>query len=440
MRNSKYWIFATVWLLLCQVGAAQDSWVTFPKAAPLPVEVDTVQPVRVVLSREWLQLSGPDQRGLRIRDDLGSEIPWATAIQSGQRVNETLHGLRVRNFSTSAEGEEILLQSTSGRITLTEVRISTRSRDFRRAVRLYGSLDSENWELIGEGMLFDASSRLDFRQLAVACKESTVEWIRMELLHDTERLSGEMSVTLGDRMIVVRDLPVAADLRIETVVAVNVRSADVEAVWQEWEFSNLQPTTTATGDTLFNLGDLNIPVEQIVVISPQPVYSRRARLQQSTGGDSSHFRNVISGVIEARLGANEPQSFVSGYAERVGQAQMLIENDGNPPLRVDAIRLRWYQRELVFIAEPGRSYVLLGGSPAAGVRRYDIAGMVGLEPQDLAIKQAWNAPAPVDNADWDPASTDPGIWSESNREILLTVIILILAAGIGFWIWRILRR
>ena len=129
----------------------------------------------------------------------------------------------------------------------------------------------------------------------------------------------------------------------------------------------------------------------------------------------------------------------TGTGPGYGFYKFVFNNRNNPPLRVKSVRLKWLRRSLYFIAPADMpSLTVSFGRPGAMRPAYDVENFVNQNNWEKRSSEALRLAAPSLNKDYSPdAPVDRKAKTEKD---LLTGIIVLVAAGMGFWFYNLLKK
>jgi hypothetical protein len=427
---------ATVPLHAPATGDPADPWRAFPLSGQIEGAVDQPTPVRLPLPRAWLQAGGAGQAQLRIRDDRGHEVAWAVATATAASIAPEQHPYQIHAYTRDGEGELVTLRAQHGNPVIHTLRVLTRTRDFRRAVAIEVADDGAAWRPLHQDVIIDASERLDFRRKDLVFAATPATWLRLRLGADMGDAAGNIDLRVGGMTLALRDLPQERAFQIDGFIGIGGQEQEIPAEWDDW----IVPAPAATqqdGRSAYALDGVDLPLDRIEIATTQPFFVRPAALAQRLPGADNYHALPARGEFRRQAGDAEPVLHLAAAIAWAGDLRLTIDNGDNPPLPLDTIRLAWLRRSLVFVAEPGRSYTLLGGPPQTPAPRYDIARLVSTAPAEVGRLPVFQVTPPAPNPDWRPEPA--GIFDEATRNFMFSGLVLLLAGAIGWWIWRIIR-
>jgi hypothetical protein len=118
--------------------------------------------------------------------------------------------------------------------------------------------------------------------------------------------------------------------------------------------------------------------------------------------------------------------------------QVKILNADNPPLRLQQVDIAWVRQNLYFIPEASRRYTLYCGGTQIHRPIYELRHLLPAEHAKLQQYSVVSTGELRPNLNHRPAS------SQSTRSAfettLFVVVLLLLACGMGFWLYRLMRH
>jgi hypothetical protein len=172
-----------------------------------------------------------------------------------------------------------------------------------------------------------------------------------------------------------------------------------------------------------------------------PYYYREMTLLSSETGQEGSYQ-VLSRLPVYRFPLSDGRRETNNSFDlRTGKHafyRMEIRNKNNAPLALQGLVLSWIRRDLYFIApEAADRYVVCFGNTALSRPEYDL---------ERFITQATLPQQRFEQRTAGPLRENAGFVADTPRErkartekILLTSVVLLLAAGMGYWLYRLMR-
>jgi hypothetical protein len=167
-------------------------------------------------------------------------------------------------------------------------------------------------------------------------------------------------------------------------------------------------------------------------------YHRAVELWTAEVDKPEAYRRVASGVVYNIPGMQTPRNALYTSQAQLQYVQLKIVNGDNPPLRLQHVTVAWPQYHLYFIPEAGRRYALYCGSEQHRAPVYELRHVLPFNPATLMHYPV----VPVGPLQQNPAYRPPAAqkpWFFTDKS-LFTGLILLLACGLGVWMYRLMQR
>jgi hypothetical protein len=421
--------------------------------APIGGDFTPDVPVRLPLPRQVIAATTPGFADLRVCDDQGLEIPYVIYPQSAPP--SYTFPFQVLAYSQGEEGDTIVLQRPQDTGPFWELTVHTTARDFHKTVRLQASHDRVTWVEVITDALFDFSSRIDVRKVTLAFAETDAPYLRLHI-QDAAPSKAEpaaMQLRYEGLDFAVRGAP-AKPFRIDRISgrvgqpstaahhrsAAEVRTAaEVHSADEAYDYLTLADLDTRTdtqGNTLVHLGRVNLPLAQLRLTIDNPYYFRRVELWAADTDKDAAYRQVANGAVYKLPGVASAHTTLRVSYPQSPYLRLKILNGDNPPLRLQQIEAAWIRQNLYFIPAAGRRYTLYFGGAPQRPPEYELRRLLPAQPAQLEQYTAvW-----LGDIQPQPHYT-PGLrqWQGGMEKTLLTVIVLVLASGLGLWAYRLLK-
>jgi hypothetical protein len=309
--------------------------------------------VRVDMTPASFDAAGPQQEDLRVIDSAGREIP----LLLDRPPVPVAHMTRPSSFEVRlAAGSTQVTITTGTTEKLSALFLETPSPFFLRAASVEISEDGSDWATLDQGVPI-------FRQwgaerLGLPLGGRTAAYVRITI---ADNRAAPMPFT-GARIL---SEPAPAPERVPMGARVSGRD----------EFAGETVLTLA-------LDGRHLPLAALSLDTREPLFMRRVTVcvrevrdaipVERTIGAGTLFRVALDGA-PSRAQLELPLAFTPSTRELL----VHIYNGDSPPLGVDAVRLKRWPVNLLFMAPAAGSYTLLSGNPQAAAPRYDLAAFAG---------------------------------------------------------------
>jgi hypothetical protein len=309
--------------------------------------------VRVDLTAASFDSAGPMQEDFRIIDAAGREI----ALLVDRPPIPVARMFRPSAFDVKiADGSTQITITTGTADKLSKVFLETPSPFFLRAARVEISGDNEDWVTLDEGVPIFREWGAEQLELPLGGKGAP--YVRITV---ADNRAAPLPFT-GARL-----LPEPAPAPEPLAVGARISGRD--------EFAGETVLTLA-------LDGRHMPLAALELATKEPLFMRRFAVSvrevrdavpgERVIGSGTLFRVAIDGApVRAQL--ELPLAFTPSTSELL----VHIYNGDSPPLAVDAVRLRRWPVNLLFMAPAAGRYSLLSGNPQAVAPQYDLAAFAG---------------------------------------------------------------
>ena len=351
-------------------------------AATLPADwqkaqrLDILAPglVKISLPAETLDASRAALEDLRLYDDNGNELPYyierprpaSRLTQSGRSFLVTL------NANTTVITFDTGLTQPVDAVTL-----ESSATDFIKPVKVEGSTDGRQWQLMGQGQPV-------FRQPNGAAQ------LRLAIPAGVWR---SLRLTVDDR----RSQPVP-------FTGARVHAAAAEPTPGESFPVSITVRHENPGETrlTLNLGAANFDLASLQIETGEPLFTREVTLAVPQIAEDGIREQTLARDTVYRV-ALEGQPVVADLEMAVDrqvrsrELVLLIRNDDSPPLPITSVHAERRPVYLVFLAKSAGVHRLLTGNARCIAPRYDLAAL------GANLKAA-----PVSTLKFSPLSDNPG--------------------------------
>ena len=413
--------------IICWVGIATSANAAIDLTGwnwQRPIDIRTSSGfVRLVIPPEIFNESQASLDDLRVIDESKRLVPhvihWGR-VKETQRVewqparmlNATFvpgkYATVIADFGETAEKNRIM--------------VSLSGQNYRRRALLEGSNDSKVWEGVAEDLwLFDVSlPGQNFKVDTIQFPTNNFRYLRLTVYHMTD----------DPRRITIEAVKSAFR---RTEMEKELASVPVRHMAVSHDDKNNQTILE------FDLGFRNLPVASLQFEITTPYFYRGTELlgrndskervprKTETRWDTIEqdvpWKSVYRGVlyrVQHKQRISESLK-VEGISAPYRYLQLRIFNGDNPPLKLDRVSMVRRDTSLVFEAQPGQGYTLIGGNPKAREANYDLVKSIqGID--DLTLPMVSLGPSTVI---LHKEQIPP--WTERHSTLLW--IILVLAVG-----------
>ena len=412
--------------------------------------------VAVTLPDDVFAAARQDFADVRIVDAQGREVPRIIRRTASQkditvRQYQTLYPGATVKLIPHPEGElEVVVTVPENHPPIEGLRIGTPLTNFEQSARVFTGEDGAEWQpLVEEAVLCDYSQWMNVRNLEITFPRPASRHLRIVFAEPSlekarewrdvvRRLrdGNEVERTEGTR---VERVPFRVD-SIESwhdvVQAGKTEPLQREASPEEFrvESDRSRKTTVVT----VKMG--RRPMVGLIVETEDRNFRRSIKVEVPDERAAGRgWRAVAEGsLVRVRLPGYRREDLTITFPEQRAEEYRLIIHDGdNEPLEITEIRGISHIYQAIFLIEgaskPDRMYRLCYGDELADPPEYDVAAVQAALSQRLAPAEAEVGPA-----EELPVARNPlrRLTKSADRAAVLIVLVLILAAGMGWSLYR----
>lgn len=285
-------------------------------------------------------MSGTPFHDLRLVNPAGVEMPYAVLPPPDPEPGSSQPAFE---FKQSLQDTTTVLEfrTPPGNGAVSGLTLSTPTSDFIKAASLEASTDGTNWQPLTRNELISRQSGIE----RLGLRFTAADWTHFRVLLDDQR-TGPVVFTGA----VIRRDPIAA-MPVTVPQPVTIHSRDERA-----------------GEThlTLDLGAANLHLASLRLRTPEPVFQRRVLV---LGKSQTLFRLQHEGHSAEEL---EVPLHLLAPTRKI---DLIIQNESNPPLRIDGIDLTRQPATLLFQADTAGAWQIFAGNAQAEAPRYDIAGL-----------------------------------------------------------------
>lgn len=410
--------------------------------------------VAVVLDAEVYAATQVGLADLRVQNTEGGSLPFFLrksqdfVSKSVRRKTWTATNPALKPLDDG--GLEITLELGEGDTQPNGLSVITPLRNFEQRVRVFTSVNGNDWEPSGaETVIFDYSRYMDVRSDSVPFVASPRRHVRIviddvtseqesELLEMTRRLRGTEDSERTERVTIDRR-PFRID-RIEFYEETSQQSVKGDRKLT-YPIADFQVTEDSkTNQTIVTIDTRREPLTSFRLDSPSKNFSRSCAIevqgQQGTHGSWQQIGEATLSRIDFKTLKRE-QLTVSFPETRQAQYRLVIDNRDSPPLTINGIIAEGNVYEVVYFATTSKSYRLAYGDSEAKAPDYDTAAI-----QSLLTERFSPEVVTLGNEEKSLGAKPVG-WKLShllNDPRILTIVIGLLVLGLGWGLYGAVKR
>lgn len=395
---------------------------------------------QIILSDEILQRCSADCKDLRLTDPANNEIPHVIIKNKTQKKTEK-YLFEIIQYEEDSNLAVITMKLPEKHKPISIINLITTDRDFKKNLILHGSHDMGKWILLAEDNIYDFSSQVDLRKTKIKFRRSDYNYYRLQLIE--KKITGNdyeaFSLKYKGMDFSVNNIK-NKNIRINKIMAQATSEKKKAAVNDEAVFTEFYRYTEEDGDTAI-IVEAGLPFNRVSFDASNPYFYRVVEIYYSDTGKEDSYRLLKRAPIYRfhLSGHKEARNYIEYAADRHKFYKLLIKNKNNPPLILKKIKFNWVQRNLYFIGlNDASAYTLRFGNPALDRPDYDLARFIHQGNWFSHNYEKLETTQVKKNINYKPVfSRDRQTRIE---KMVLTVIIVIMVVGIGFWLYTLVRK
>jgi len=412
----------------------------FRYSANLNEEIKKGGYYRIILPAEILERCEKSCLDIRMFDKENREIPFVILDNRIPPKKTIRYPLEVISYDDQATRTKIVLKRPKPIDPVTRLEMDSLDRDFNKAVTVSGSTDMKNWKTLGHEAIYDFSSRVNLRKMHLTVGKNTYPYFQLVIDEGKENKNFQTIRLKYDGMDFSASAYTKKKLQVTRFVVFDDTESQEEVVYDEWKLMPSVSTDVERQVTEIAFRT-SLPFSTIEFTIDNPYYYRTLKVYSAkTGRKEDHamikkdfiYSFPISNQteIKRRIEIPMPQGYQS--------YNVVIENEGNPPLKIGAITLRWAQKQLFFIGlDDYQEYRLFWGSPTVEEASYDIAKLIRVDNWFNQPALSVQVSSIVQNMGYKPFKGKEGkALVEKNILVIVIILVVIVVAFFLFQLWK----
>ena len=396
---------------------------------------------RMMLPSEVLQQSDKSSRDIRLFDKENREIPFVILDNRIPAKKTIPYPLEVVSYNDQAEKTKIVLKRATPIEPITMLELESQDRDFNKAVAVSGSNDMKHWKTLGQEAIYDFSSRVNLRKMRIALGKNTYPYLQLIIDEGKEKASFQNIRLKYDGMDFSAATYTKKKLKINRFFVFDDAETREKVVYDE--LTLVPPITTDAEKQRTEISfHTNIPFSTVEFGIDHPYYYRPLKLYAASTNRKEDFVTIKQDSLYNLPISNQTEMkkhFNVAAPQEYRFYRIVIENEANPPLKIESMKLKWVQKQLFFIAlEDHQEYWLCWGSPTIEEVRYDIAKVIRADNWFTQPSEAIQIYSITQNANYKPFKVK-GDKTLIEKNILVIVVILVVMV-VAFFLYQLWKK
>ena len=336
---------------------------------------------------------------IRLLDDRGIEVPFVIRRERGEETVMVEKPVPTERIAGQVEpGEWIeLIERISGdmQIRPNAVTIRTPLRNFEKDVDIEAGPDGVQWEsLVSAAVIYDYSRYTDLRRVQIEFPETEHRYFRIRIRNISElKESPLMQISRGvsdsETVDAVQKTITREDFRVESLQFSSRCSEtrptdDLKRTFQVTDFTLNRDETTH--QTVLEAVTHRVPVTGLGIVTPDDNFSRRVRVEGLSAGK---WTRVAKGSLASiRIaGTRRDQLHIDLPGEsRLERLRLIIEDGDNQPIGISGFDIQYNSRQIAFLQQSGRQYLVFYGSSTAEPPVYDLDEVIATASSNAIVR------------------------------------------------------
>jgi hypothetical protein len=310
--------------------------------------------IDVSLDNEVFANSAKNLTDVRVVDGTNREVPYKLITAKSEESKQEYHPKITNNSAAAGKYTMAIMDMGKAGAITNSLTVKTPSENFQRNVVVYGSDDSNSWNILrSDAYIYDYTYKkgnAKSQNTQVSFPDSTFRFLKIEI-SDAE------------------NNPVAiSSITVNQLVKKNAQEFNMTTT-----FETFQDASQKTTSLLADLGQSGIPTSKIALTIDGNNFNRGVAVYSSGDKNSSSWKAIGQGYI---FRYNTPKFSGENTTISINEStdryiKIVVNNNDDAPLVVSQIKALATIRELVFQAEAGSAYRMFYGNPKSIAPSYD---------------------------------------------------------------------
>jgi hypothetical protein len=441
-KTTSFFLFLLCTLIYCpaELRAGKMEPPNFRYSASLDGEIKKGGVYRIILSGGILEGCERSCRDMRIFDGENREIPFVILDNRIPPKKTIRYPLEVISYDDQATRTKIVLKRPNPINPVTRLEMDSLDRDFNKAVTVSASSDMKNWKTLGHEAIYDFSSRVNLRKMHFALGRNTYLYFQLIIEEGKETRHLQKIQLKFDGMDFSASTFTKKKLQVSRFVVLDDTEAQEKVIYDELKLlpSVSTDTTKRATEIVFN-SVLSFSALEFDI--DNPYYYRPLKLYGTNTGRKEGFVLIKQGSLYCFPVSNqtEVKKYIDVSMPREYRSyKVVIENEANPPLKIESMTLRWVQKQLFFIGlDDHQEYRLFWGSPAIEEASYDIVKLIRPDNWFNQPATSLQISSTLQNMGYKSfKGKDDKSRVEKNILVIVIILVVIVVAFFLFQLWK----
>jgi hypothetical protein len=293
--------------------------------------------VKISLDDEIFSQTNKDLGDIRIISSDNKEIPFKLITGKEESLVEGYSVKMINNSYVPSQFSSVILDFEGRSEVINQIKIETESENFQRNVRILGSDNKENWNIIKEGGYIydytDKKAKFKSQNTSISFPESSFHYLKIEIADENNNPVKISSVS--------------------AIKFVEKKSKELVRI-PEYEISNNYKE--GLSEIVVDVESSGIPTNKINFSISDANFNRAVLIYSSE--DKKNWKLINNGYIfRYNTDKFKKESLDVNFTEITSQyIKVVIRNNDNDPLGISGIKIFSRYRELIFQSEFDKKY------------------------------------------------------------------------------------
>lgn len=369
------------------------------------------------------------------------EIPYVIIDNIIPEIPGRSFALEVIRYQPGKDWITIHLKNPEPMQDINALTLEIPDRDFQKELTLEGSEDQKKWTHITRDTIYDFTSQIDLRKVRLDFSNCRYRFFRLKMLDTAKSAGTEQTIRVRVKGADVSiNYPDAKKILIQRIEANTGNGREAVIHYDHQTVQPSKPLTTKDRKTIIDIRT-GIRFERIDFEITNPLYYRQVHIYYSETGAEDSFILWADDVIYRT--PKQTHTFLLNQFPHYPYFRIEIENKDDVPLTIKEIRLTWVQKILCFYGvETAPAYTLYYGNPRVAAPDYDLKKLISQDNWvEVFAKQSRANRIVLSKYTKNPSFRGNFLEKHGKQEgIILTTVVILLVAGLGIWLYMLLRR
>lgn len=334
--------------LICSATFSLDKWQYYKEISSASGGL-----VKFSLDDELFLTAKNDLADLRVIDEDNQEVPYKLIVNAAKNKSEIIYPKILNNSFVSGENSSAIIELEEGQKEINRLKINTPSENFQRNVKVYGSDDSMNWNILVDNAYIydytDKKANFKSQNTTLNFSLSVFRYIKIEIA-DSEGIPVKIS-------------------GIEAVRYVSERATEIA---RHPHFEITENKEEKVSEVICDLGFSGIPTSAVRLNISDENFNRGVLVYASNNEKDWKF-NSNGYIFRYNMNKFTGENLKINFGETNERyLKIIINNKDNQPLKIFDLVTYSFYREVIFQADPGNSYKVYYGNAKADFPEYDL--------------------------------------------------------------------